>query len=166
MTINWVAKTIRGITRRKGTRTTENESRKLWGHTLSCVAYGEIAYEKGWTKGPNHCHGPLGITCHPNEKANAITDCLENQFTSNDMCDYSPSSACICRRHHEVNVGNRNDPPVIYSAFHGWGNGLLKGHRVRRFSATIEPFAASESAVARWFPDVNFPCLHTFIRIL
>jgi hypothetical protein len=53
-----------------------------------------------------------------------------------------------------------------YSAFHGWGNGLLRGHRVRRFSATTKPFAASDSAVARWFPDVNFPCLHTFIRIL
>jgi hypothetical protein len=57
-------------------------------------------------------------------------------------------------------------PLTIYSAFHGWGNGLLKGHRVRRFSAAIKPFAAIESAVARWYPDVNFPCLHTFIRIL
>jgi hypothetical protein len=37
----------------------------------------------------------------------------------------------------------------MYSAFPGWGNDLLKGHRVRRFSATTEPFAASESAVAR-----------------
>jgi hypothetical protein len=44
----------------------------------------------------------------------------------------------------------------LYSAFPGWGNELLKGHRVRRFSATTEPFAASKGAVARWFPHVNF----------
>jgi hypothetical protein len=32
---------------------------------------------------------------------------------------------------------------------------------VRRFSSTTEPFAASESAVARWFPDINFgACTH------
>jgi hypothetical protein len=30
---------------------------------------------------------PLGITYHPKAKANAIADCLENQFTSHDLCD-------------------------------------------------------------------------------
>jgi hypothetical protein len=33
-------------------------------------------------KAPTAVHGPLGITYHPNEKANAIADCLENKFTS------------------------------------------------------------------------------------
>lgn len=33
-------------------------------------------------KAPTAVHGPLGITYHPNEKAEAIADCLENQFTS------------------------------------------------------------------------------------
>jgi hypothetical protein len=32
-------------------------------------------------------HVPLGITYHPNEKANVIVDCLVNQFTSHDLCD-------------------------------------------------------------------------------
>jgi hypothetical protein len=29
-------------------------------------------------------HGPLGITFHLNEKTDAVSDCLENQFTSRD----------------------------------------------------------------------------------
>jgi hypothetical protein len=38
-------------------------------------------------KAPTAIHGPLGITYHPNEKANVIADSLENQFTSHDLCD-------------------------------------------------------------------------------
>jgi hypothetical protein len=32
-------------------------------------------------------HGALGTTYCLNEKANAIADCLENQFTSHDLGD-------------------------------------------------------------------------------
>jgi hypothetical protein len=38
-------------------------------------------------KTPTAFHGPLEITYHPNEKANVIADCLENQFSSHDLCD-------------------------------------------------------------------------------
>jgi hypothetical protein len=31
--------------------------------------------------------GLLRITYHPNEEANVFADCLENQFTSHDLCD-------------------------------------------------------------------------------
>jgi hypothetical protein len=31
--------------------------------------------------------GPSGLNFHPSEKANAIADCLENQFTHHDLCD-------------------------------------------------------------------------------
>jgi hypothetical protein len=37
-------------------------------------------------KAPAALHGPLGIIYHPKEKANVIADCLENQFTSRDLC--------------------------------------------------------------------------------
>jgi hypothetical protein len=37
-------------------------------------------------KVPTTVHGSLGIAYHPNEKA-MIADCLENQFTSYDLCD-------------------------------------------------------------------------------
>jgi hypothetical protein len=32
-------------------------------------------------------HVPLGLGHQPVEKANAIADCLEHQFTRNDLCD-------------------------------------------------------------------------------
>jgi hypothetical protein len=38
-------------------------------------------------KAPTAVHGPLGITYHLNEKANATADCLENHFTTHDLCD-------------------------------------------------------------------------------
>jgi hypothetical protein len=34
-----------------------------------------------------HIHGPSGLKCHPFERANAIADCLDNQFTHHDLCD-------------------------------------------------------------------------------
>jgi hypothetical protein len=38
-------------------------------------------------KAPTAIHGLLGLKYHPLEKASAIADCLENQFTPNDLCD-------------------------------------------------------------------------------
>jgi hypothetical protein len=38
-------------------------------------------------KEPTAIRGPFGLTFHPLEKANAIGDCLENQFTLHDLCD-------------------------------------------------------------------------------
>jgi hypothetical protein len=38
-------------------------------------------------KAPTAIYGPLGITFHANEKAKVIVDCLENHFTSHDLCD-------------------------------------------------------------------------------
>jgi hypothetical protein len=66
------------------------------------VAYCEIAYEKGRTKGSNPVRGPLGITYHPNKKANVIADCLENRFKSHDLCD----------ENHERRVETRVQAPL------------------------------------------------------
>jgi hypothetical protein len=43
--------------------------------------------KKDEPKAPIAVHAPLGITYHPNDKANVTADCLENQFTSHDLCD-------------------------------------------------------------------------------
>jgi hypothetical protein len=51
------------------------------------VTYCEITYEKDGPKATTAVHGPLGITYHPNEKANMIADCSETQFTSHDLRD-------------------------------------------------------------------------------
>jgi hypothetical protein len=32
-------------------------------------------------------HGLLGLKYHPLDKANAIADCLEKQFTQHDLCE-------------------------------------------------------------------------------
>jgi hypothetical protein len=42
-------------------------------------------------KAPTAVHGPLEITYHLNKKANMIVDCLENQFTSHNLCDKTMS---------------------------------------------------------------------------
>jgi hypothetical protein len=51
------------------------------------MGYCQITYEKDGPKAPTAVHGPLGITYHPNEKAQVIADYLENQFTFRDLCD-------------------------------------------------------------------------------
>jgi hypothetical protein len=38
-------------------------------------------------RAPTAIHGPLGLNYHPEDKANTIADCLENQFTPHDLCD-------------------------------------------------------------------------------
>jgi hypothetical protein len=36
---------------------------------------------------PTAIHGTIRLKFHPLEKANAIDDCLENQFIPHDLCD-------------------------------------------------------------------------------
>jgi hypothetical protein len=38
-------------------------------------------------RAPTAIHGPSCLKFHPSEKANAISDCLENQLTHHDLCD-------------------------------------------------------------------------------
>jgi hypothetical protein len=40
-------------------------------------------------RAPTAIHGSSGLKFHPLEKANAIADCLENQFAPHDLCDYN-----------------------------------------------------------------------------
>jgi hypothetical protein len=38
-------------------------------------------------RAPTAIHGASCLKFHPSEKANAIADCLESQFTPHDLCD-------------------------------------------------------------------------------
>jgi hypothetical protein len=38
-------------------------------------------------RAPTAIHGASGLKFHLSEKANAIADCLEVQFTPHDLCD-------------------------------------------------------------------------------
>jgi hypothetical protein len=59
----------------------------LYYYTSVMPAENSMEIDRDGPKAPTAVPGPLGITCHPNEKANVIADYLENQFTSHDLCD-------------------------------------------------------------------------------
>jgi hypothetical protein len=59
---------------------------------------------------PTAIHGPLGIKFHPLEKANAIADCLENQFTPHDLFEEN-HERCVEARVQAVLKASDNDPP-------------------------------------------------------
>jgi hypothetical protein len=89
MTLNWVAKTIKRMTRRKALEwwatkvgNCEVTPQDVWPIAKSLM-------KRDGTKVPTAVHGPLGVTYTylPNKKANVIAGCLENQFTSHDLCD-------------------------------------------------------------------------------
>jgi hypothetical protein len=82
MAVNWIAKTIRRMNHRKALKQWEIKvgncevtSQALWPIAKSHM-------KRGGLKAPTAVHGLLGITYHPNEKANVFAECLENQFTS------------------------------------------------------------------------------------
>jgi hypothetical protein len=51
------------------------------------MAHCEIPHEEGWSKETNYNSWYFRPYFHPLEKAIAIADCLENQFTLHDLCD-------------------------------------------------------------------------------
>jgi len=44
-------------------------------------------------------NGPLGLAYNPSEKVNANANCLENHFTSHDLCD----------ENHECQIEDRDE---------------------------------------------------------
>jgi hypothetical protein len=80
--VNSVAKTIRRITSRIALERWETEVR-----TQSLLPIAKSIMKRHGPKTPTAVHGNSGITYHLNEKAKVIADCLENQFTSHDLCD-------------------------------------------------------------------------------
>lgn len=51
------------------------------------MSYLGVSHKVEWDKTPTAIHGPLSIQYQPLEKAIAIADYLENQFTPHDLCD-------------------------------------------------------------------------------
>jgi hypothetical protein len=53
------------------------------------MAHCEVPHKQGWTKGTN-CHSwSFRPKISSVDKANAIADCLQNQFTPHDLCEES-----------------------------------------------------------------------------
>jgi hypothetical protein len=61
-------------------------------------------------RAPTEIHGPLGIKFHLLEKTNAITDCLENQYTPHDLCEEN-HERCVEARVEALLKALDNDPP-------------------------------------------------------
>jgi hypothetical protein len=61
MAVNWVAKTIRRMTHRKAL--------ERWETKVGSVAYCEMIYEKGWTKGTNYYSWTFRNDIPPEEKS-------------------------------------------------------------------------------------------------
>jgi hypothetical protein len=75
------------MTRRKAHERWETEVGNCEVTPQALWSIAKSLMKKDGPKAPTAIHGPLGITDHPNEKAKAIADYLENQFTSHDPCD-------------------------------------------------------------------------------
>jgi hypothetical protein len=53
------------------------------------MAHCEVTENWDGTRAPTAIQCYLGLKFHPLERANAIADCLEEQFTPYDLCDDS-----------------------------------------------------------------------------
>jgi hypothetical protein len=87
MAVNWATKTIRRMTCRKALERWETKVGKCEITPQALLPIVKSLMKRDGTKAPTAVHGCLGITYHPNEKTKAIADCLDNQFTSHDLCD-------------------------------------------------------------------------------
>jgi hypothetical protein len=64
-------------------------------------------------KAPTAIRGPLGFTFHPLEKANAIADCLEKQFTPHGLCDENHKRRVETRVQALLKTVDNNPPERI-----------------------------------------------------
>jgi hypothetical protein len=71
-------------------KTLEQQKNKLANTELTPQAIWPIAKSlsnRDGPRAPTTLHGLLDLKYHPEDKANAIVDCLENQFTPHDLFD-------------------------------------------------------------------------------
>jgi hypothetical protein len=98
MAVSQVTQNIRRMVRKRALERWETE---LANFGVTPQAIWPIAKSLSKSCGPNTTsaiHHPLGPIFYPNDKANIIADCLENQFRMHDLCD------CDHRRHVEAQV--------------------------------------------------------------
>jgi hypothetical protein len=77
--VNWVSKAIRRMARKKALERWETvlANTKVTPQAIWPIAK-SLANRDG-PRAPTTIHGPLGLKFHPQDKANVIADCLENQ---------------------------------------------------------------------------------------
>jgi hypothetical protein len=85
--VNWVTKPIGRFTRRKALERWETKITNTEVKPQSIWPIAKSLMKRDGPKAPTAIRGPLCFIFHPLETTNAITDCLEKQFTSHDLCD-------------------------------------------------------------------------------
>jgi hypothetical protein len=85
--VNWVTKSIGRMTRKRALEqweikicNTEVTPQVIWPIAKSFL-------NRDVPRAPTAIHGPSCLIFHPSEKANAIADCLEDQFTHHSLYD-------------------------------------------------------------------------------
>jgi ADP-heptose:LPS heptosyltransferase len=85
--VNWVTKLIRRMTRNRalGPRKTKIDNTEVTRQAIWPIA--KSLLKRAGPRALTAIHGSSDLTFHLPEKANAIADCLENQFTRHVLCD-------------------------------------------------------------------------------
>jgi hypothetical protein len=95
--VNWVSKAIRRRTRRRALQRWETKITNTDVTPQAIWPYANYLMMRNAPKEPTAIHGPFGLTFHLLEEANAIADCLENQFTSHDLRDENHKRRVVAR---------------------------------------------------------------------
>jgi hypothetical protein len=78
----------------------------------------KLLIKRDGPKAPIAIHGNLGIKFNPLEKANAIADCLEKQFTPHDLCEGNHNRQVEARIQYleavDINPPLKDKNQVIY----------------------------------------------------
>jgi hypothetical protein len=85
--VNRVTKAIRRMTRKKAHKQWETKISKTKVTPQAIWPIAKSLHKRDGPREPTAIHGSSGLKFHPSEKANAIADCLEIQFTAHDLCD-------------------------------------------------------------------------------
>jgi hypothetical protein len=79
--VNRVSKSIRPMTPKKALDRWETTLANTEATPLAIGSIAKSLIGKDGPRAPTAVHGPLGIKCHPLEKANGNADCLDKQFS-------------------------------------------------------------------------------------
>jgi hypothetical protein len=109
--VNWVKKQIRRMTRKKALERWETKIGNCEVTPQSIWPIAKSLLKRDGPRAPTTIHGPLDLKFLPLEKANAIADCLENQFTPHDLCDDNHKGRVEARVQALLEAVDKNPPP-------------------------------------------------------
>ena len=109
--VNWVSRTIRRLTQRKALERWETRIGNCEVTPEAIWPIAKTLLKRDGPKAPPAIHGHTGLKFHPIDKANAIADCLENQFTPHDLCDEDHERRVEARVQALIETVD-NNPPI------------------------------------------------------